>query len=277
MHCRWRGRCDPQRCRLGGLSGAQIVPPLQFRSIVNAHFKFPAPLGVPAILGVIGGTAEWIFSFADRISVTVSAADAVVDKDRDELAESLWADVASALDIPAALPRWQLSRKKRATFAATPAQDAYVNRQNPLAQFLPWPATGPIPGLPACIERSTVELETAAALALRHLSLWSPTHEPAFARAIRPSGRQHRAATRCDSGPTAGRMTQVELEADIPIPAVYVLLVHYLAETRIWNRAKNPASICGASRSAVAGRFIMAGRVRYLCTGENFFALKMSR
>jgi hypothetical protein len=85
-----------------------LAPPGQFRSIVNAHFKFPAPLGVPAILGVIGGTAEWIFSFADRISVTVSAADAIVDKDRDALAETLWADVARALVISAALPRWQI-------------------------------------------------------------------------------------------------------------------------------------------------------------------------
>jgi squalene-associated FAD-dependent desaturase len=148
--------------------------PGQFRSIVNAHFKFPAPPGVPAILGVIGGTAEWIFSFADRISVTVSAADAIVDKDRNELAETIWADVRRALDIPAApnsLPRWQIVKEKRATFAATPAEDA--NR--PAAKtrwrnfFLAgdWTDTG----LPATIEGAVRSGEAAAALALRHLSL----------------------------------------------------------------------------------------------------------
>ena len=41
-----------------------------------------------AIIGVIGGTAEWVFAFADRVSVTVSAADRLVDEDREELARA---------------------------------------------------------------------------------------------------------------------------------------------------------------------------------------------
>jgi squalene-associated FAD-dependent desaturase len=149
----------------------KLPAPDQHRSIVNAHFKFPAPLGVPAILGVINGTAEWIFSFADRISVTVSAAEAIVDRDRDELAEMLWADVAKALNIPAALPPWQIVKEKRATFAATPAQDA----MRPIAEtgwknFIlagDWTDTG----LPATIEGAVRSGETAAALALKQLSL----------------------------------------------------------------------------------------------------------
>jgi squalene-associated FAD-dependent desaturase len=148
-----------------------LPAPNQYRSIVNAHFRFPAPLGVPAILGVIGGTAEWIFSFADRISVTVSAADAIVDQDRDVLAETLWGDVARALDIPAALPRWQIVKEKRATFAATPSQDA----MRPISEtgwrnFIlagDWTDTG----LPATIEGAVRSGESAAALALKQLSL----------------------------------------------------------------------------------------------------------
>ncbi len=148
-----------------------LPAPTQYRSIVNAHFKFPAPLGVPTILGVINGTAEWIFSFADRISVTVSAAEGLVDRDRDELAELLWADVAKALNIPAALPKWQIVKEKRATFAATPAQDA----MRPIAEtgwrnFIlagDWIDTG----LPATIEGAVRSGESAAALALKQLSL----------------------------------------------------------------------------------------------------------
>ena len=148
-----------------------ITVPTRHQAILNAHFKFPAPPGLPAILGVVGGTAEWIFSFADRISVTVSAADALIDKDRDELAEMLWADVTRALGFSAALPRWQIVKEKRATFAATPEEDA----KRPPAKtrwrnfFLAgdWTDTG----LPATLEGAVRSGDAAAALALRHLSL----------------------------------------------------------------------------------------------------------
>ena len=156
-------------------AAADLLPgltvPDDFRAIVNAHFKLAAPAGSPAILGVIGGTAEWIFTFPDRISVTVSGADAIVDKDREELARTIWADVAKALGISEPMPAWQIVKEKRATFAATPAQDA----RRPAAKtqwrnlFLAgdWTQTG----LPATIEGALRSGETAAALALRHLAL----------------------------------------------------------------------------------------------------------
>lgn len=148
-----------------------MTVPDDFRAIVNAHFKFPAPAGASPMLGVIGGTAEWIFTFEDRISVTVSGADAIVDRDRTALAQTLWKEVCAALDIAAPLPVWQIVKEKRATFAATPAQDA----RRPAAKtgwpnlFLAgdWTQTG----LPGTIEGAIQSGETAAALALKHLSL----------------------------------------------------------------------------------------------------------
>jgi len=148
-----------------------LTVPNDFRAIVNAHFKMPAPRNAPAMLGVIGGTAEWIFSFPDRISVTVSGADAIVDQDREALAVRIWADVAKALDIQDPMPAWQIVKEKRATFAATPEQDA--RRPGAKTQwrnlFLAgdWTQTG----LPATIEGALRSGETAAALALKHLSL----------------------------------------------------------------------------------------------------------
>jgi hydroxysqualene dehydroxylase len=148
-----------------------MTAPDDFRAIVNAHFRIDAPAGTPAMLGVIGGTAEWIFTFPGRVSVTVSGADAIVDQDREELARIIWADVAKALQISAPMPPWQIVKEKRATFAATPAQDA----RRPAARtgwpnlFLAgdWTQTG----LPATIEGALRSGETAAALALKHLSL----------------------------------------------------------------------------------------------------------
>jgi squalene-associated FAD-dependent desaturase len=148
-----------------------LTVPEDFRAIVNAHFRIPPPAGAPPMLGVVGGTAEWIFCFPDRISVTVSGADAIVDRDREELARLIWADVAKALSISADMPAWQIVKEKRATFAATPAQDARrpATRTRWRNLFLAgdWTRTG----LPATIEGALRSGEKAAALAARHLSL----------------------------------------------------------------------------------------------------------
>jgi squalene-associated FAD-dependent desaturase len=98
--------------------------PTEFRAIVNAHFRIEPPAGQPPIIGVVNGTAEWIFAFPGRVSTTTSAGDRLIDTPREELAKTIWAEVASVTGLPAALPPWQVVRERRATFAATPAQNA---------------------------------------------------------------------------------------------------------------------------------------------------------
>jgi squalene-associated FAD-dependent desaturase len=109
-------------------AAASLVPglavPTEFRAIVNAHFRIDPPSGQPPILGVINGTTQWIFAFPGRLSVTVSAGDALLDTPREQLARTIWAEVAQANALPAEpLPPWQIVRERRATFAATVAQD----------------------------------------------------------------------------------------------------------------------------------------------------------
>jgi squalene-associated FAD-dependent desaturase len=148
-----------------------LTVPTEFHAIVNGHFRFPAPQGAPPILGVINGTAEWIFSFEDRISVTVSGADAIVDRDREELARLLWRDVCAALRITDDLPPWQIVKEKRATFAATPDQDMKrpPTKTDCRNLFLAgdWIDTG----LPATLEGAVRSGEAAASLALKRLAL----------------------------------------------------------------------------------------------------------
>jgi len=116
------------------------------------------------MLGLLGGAAEWLFAFEDRISVTVSAADAIVDVGREELARRFWQDVQKAYGFTAEMPRWQIVKEKRATFAATPEQDAKRpptrTRWRNLFLAGDWIQTG----LPATIEGALRSGEAAAQL-----------------------------------------------------------------------------------------------------------------
>ena len=102
---------------------------------------------------------------ADRISVTVSGADRLVDTARERLARIFWAEIAAIHDLPPALPPWQIVKEKRATFAATPEQDAL--RPGATTQYRnlflagDWTQTG----LPATIEGAIRSGATAAKLA----------------------------------------------------------------------------------------------------------------
>jgi hypothetical protein len=144
----------------------EISAPDSFHAIVNGHFAIAPPEAAPPMLGVLGGTAEWLFAFSDRISVTVSAADAIVDLDREDLARRFWTEIQSAYRFTAPMPAWQIVKEKRATFAATPGQDAKrpaaATRWRNLFLAGDWTRTG----LPATIEGALRSGETAARLAI---------------------------------------------------------------------------------------------------------------
>jgi hydroxysqualene dehydroxylase len=144
-----------------------LEAPSEFRAIVNAHYRIAVPQHVPKILGVINGTVEWVFAFPDRLSITISGADRLTSRPREELAASLWREVSTVTGLPADLPPWQIVNEKRATFAASPEQDA--KRPGPKTRwrnlFLAgdWTQTG----LPATIEGAIRSGERAARLSMR--------------------------------------------------------------------------------------------------------------
>lgn len=144
----------------------EITAPDSFNAIVNAHFACPPPPGAPPMLALLGASAQWLFAFPDRISVTVSAADDIVGLDREELARRFWDEIQRAYGFTSAMPAWQVVKEKRATFAATPAQDALrPEARTRWANLLlagDWIQTG----LPATIEGALRSGETAAGLAI---------------------------------------------------------------------------------------------------------------
>lgn len=126
--------------------------PSSYRGIVNVHFRFDPPPGTPLMIGIINGTSEWIFTFPNRIAVTVSDASRLFDMPREQLAQDIWREVATVMKLREAQPPWQIVRERRATFAATPEENA--KRPGPETKWCnlflagDWTATG----LPATIE-----------------------------------------------------------------------------------------------------------------------------
>jgi hydroxysqualene dehydroxylase len=145
-----------------------LAVPNEFRAIVNAHFRIDPPPSLPPMLGVLNATVEWIFAFAGRVSVTISAGDRLIDTPREELAKTIWSEVARVTGLPAPLPPWQIVRERRATFAATPAQDARrpgaATRWRNLVLAGDWTATG----LPATIESAIRSGNRAAEVIAKH-------------------------------------------------------------------------------------------------------------
>ncbi len=146
----------------------EIETPNAFRGILNAHFKIEVPNNPAGFTGLVGGIAEWVFVKPGIASVTISAVDRFKEYPHEDWAVSIWNDLAKLFDLdPAKVPEWRIVREKRATFAATAAQNArrpraYIDWTN-LALAGDWTDTS----LPSTIEGAIRSGVKAAQIPLR--------------------------------------------------------------------------------------------------------------
>lgn len=143
-----------------------VVCPNEFQAILNIHFRVEAEPLPAGFIGVIGGTAEWVFVKRGHVSVTISAANWMVDQDAEAIARAVWPDVKAALRLEGALPPWRVVKERRATIAATAEQEKL--RPGPRTELEnlvlagDWTATG----LPGTIEGAIRSGRTAAEVLL---------------------------------------------------------------------------------------------------------------
>ena len=215
---------------------ADLLPgqtcPTEFQAILNIHFRIEADPGPAGFIGLVGGTAEWVFVKRGHVSVTISAANRMVDQDAEAIARAVWPDVRRR-----AGPGWADAGLARGEGAPRHLRrdrgtgEAAAWRRERVWAIWCWPATGPRPGCPA---RSKVPSGPAeprprcfsppedARCRARHCCRTRPRRTTPLGAAIARAGA---ALTRQQH---ADGHWLFELEADATIPAEYVLLEHFL-------------------------------------------------
>ncbi len=141
----------------------EIETPRRSRAIVNVHFRLEGERRDPTLLGLVGGDSQWLFARGDTASVTVSAADTLVEEAGEDIARRLWPEVARALGNQGMeQPPSRIIKEKRATFAQTPEEierrPGTRTARNNLFLAGDWTATG----LPATIEGAVLSGHAAA-------------------------------------------------------------------------------------------------------------------
>ena len=144
---------DPCGAAGGGrIAGAAVARADRVPRHRQCALQARCAVSVPPITGVINGTVEWLFAFPNRLSVTISAADRLLDTPREELAAIIW---AMWRGLPALRQRCrrgkscasggQRLRRCRSRMRSGPAPE-------PGGATCCWPATGSRRALPGTIE-----------------------------------------------------------------------------------------------------------------------------
>ena len=147
-----------------------LTVPVDTYPIVNAHFRVPDKVQLAndaGLIGIVGGTAQWLFFRGDIISATVSAADELADAPAAYIAQAIWSDITRSIDgVPKEMPeKYRVVKEESDHFA-----DTGVDRMRPtsicyLENLLlagDWTNTG----LPATIEGSIKSGNSAADIIL---------------------------------------------------------------------------------------------------------------
>lgn len=143
--------------------------PQRFEAILNVHYRVQG-LETPRFIGFTSALTQWLLVRRDHVSVTISAADAMVNGSTGNTAAIVWREIAPTLrslglDVSAAhQPEARIVKEKRATIR----QAALPLPQPPLLPLANLALAGDWMGsLPATIESAIMSGEEAVA-ALRH-------------------------------------------------------------------------------------------------------------
>ncbi len=159
-----------------------LALPDSFESILNLHYRIAlqehlgGDLARAGFAGIVGGLAEWVFVKPDVVSVTISAANHLAGRENVAIAAQVWAEITRVLQpalrptrhaggavvsLPLEAPPHRVLREKRATFAATTAQQRLRPGSRTELRNLVLAGDWTDTGLPATIEGAIRSGKTA--------------------------------------------------------------------------------------------------------------------
>lgn len=102
-----------------------FFPDVKTKAIINLHYHLPGSVDSTTLepfLGVLGGSIQWIFRRGDVVSVTISDGELWLAEDADTLGQTLWPEVATALQLAnIGPPAFRVIKERRATPLQSPA------------------------------------------------------------------------------------------------------------------------------------------------------------
>jgi zeta-carotene desaturase len=175
----WHSLCDvlvDPAGELAGVVAAAAATPAS--AIVTVNLWLDRPVAPGAFVGLPGRTFQWAFARdrivgdgASHLSLTSSAANAIVERPNDALVALALSELQSAWPAArtATLRRAVAVRERRATFSVAPGLPARPGTRTGVAGLFlagDWIDTG----LPATIESAVMSGHLAAAAVLQHLA-----------------------------------------------------------------------------------------------------------
>ncbi len=156
----------------------QVVPGLDAPDeggvIVNVHFRLDEPVAAPQgipFMGLINATAHWIFVRDNIVSLTISAAKDIAERQFEDLIPLLWRETSAALEFNGKeYSAARIIKEKRATFDQSPAGVAKRHKTSTEFQNLVLAGDWIDTGLPATIESAARSGQKAARLVLARAS-----------------------------------------------------------------------------------------------------------
>ena len=112
---------------------ARLLPelplPRRESAIITAHFRLPPPYDgggaavPPRLICLLDSRSEWLLQRGGVASLTVGAADDLIELPDDQLCQRFWQHVQSALSLPPLpMPTARLIKERAGTYAHTPEQ-----------------------------------------------------------------------------------------------------------------------------------------------------------